>query len=87
MHGDMTGFYEVRKQGQPNRTQYRLFCVLDNANPEELERRGLPGPALAVLAGMSKPWMTTLSAADYATVRAMGDDTAGRPPDALRSRE
>jgi hypothetical protein len=74
MHGEMGGFYEVRKQGAPNRTQYRLFCLLDNAEPAELRRRGLPGPAIVVLTGMSKPWMTAFGAGDYQAVRALGDD-------------
>jgi hypothetical protein len=28
MHGDMTGWFEVRKDG-PGRRHYRLFCLLD----------------------------------------------------------
>ena len=74
MHGAMSGFYEVRKQGAPNRTLYRLFCILDNANPAGLAKRGLPGPAIVVITGMSKPWMTTFTAGDYAAVQAMGQD-------------
>ena len=72
MHGDMAGFYEVRKQGAPNRTQYRLFCLLDNSDQAGLKKRGLSGPAVAVITGMRKPWMTTFTAGDYASVRAMG---------------
>src|SRR5437762_2425983 len=58
MHGDMAGFYEVRKQGAPNRTQYRLFCLLDNADAAGLKKRGLARPAIVVITGMSKPWLT-----------------------------
>jgi hypothetical protein len=71
MHGDMGGYYEVRVQG-PQREQFRLFCLLDNGDPDELLRRGLPRPAIAVITGMRKPWMTTFSRSDYAYVRELG---------------
>lgn len=74
MHGNMAGFYEVRKQGAPARTQYRLFCLLDNSDPAGLKKRGLSRPAIAVITGMSKPWITTFTAGDYASVRALGDE-------------
>jgi hypothetical protein len=66
MHGDMTGFYEVRVSG-PGREQFRLFCLLDRDGP------GLPGPAIVVLDGRRKPWMTVLSAADYREVLELGE--------------
>lgn len=74
MHGIMTGYYEVRTQGQPNRTQYRLFCLLENSDTKGLRRRGLARPAIAVITGMSKPWMTAFSQGDYAAVRVLGED-------------
>jgi hypothetical protein len=80
MHGEMHGYFEARTQGAPNRTQYRLFCLLENGREAELRRRGLPGPAIAVITGMSKPWMTTFSAADYAPVRMYGADHLARYP-------
>lgn len=73
MHGDMGGYFEVRCQG-PGREQFRLFCILENAEPEDLLRRGLPRPAIAVITGMRKPWMTAFSARDYEHVRALGSD-------------
>ena len=79
MHGDMGGYYEVRTQG-PKREQFRLFCILENAEPKELERRGLPGPAIAVVTGMRKPWMTTFDTGDYAHVRALGDEYLATVP-------
>lgn len=79
MHGAMAGYYEVRKQG-PQRAQFRLFCLLDNADPAGLKKRGLPGPAIAVITGLSKPWMTTFTPAEYAAVRAMGNDYLGTLP-------
>lgn len=39
MHGEMTGYYEIRLTG-PGREQFRLFCLLENASDDELRRRG-----------------------------------------------
>jgi len=39
MHDPMTGWHEVRLNG-PGREQFRLFCLLEDGTPEELERRG-----------------------------------------------
>ena len=72
MHGKMIGYFEVRTQG-PKTEQFRLFCLLENANDEELRRRGLVRPAIAVITGMRKPFMTVFSDSDYAKVRALGD--------------
>ncbi len=73
MHGKMTGFFEVRKQGR-NREQFRLFCVLEDLQDEaELKRSGLPGPVIAVITGMRKPWRTAFSEADYDHVRHLAD--------------
>jgi hypothetical protein len=69
----MAGWFEVRLTG-PGREQFRLFCLLENADAAELERRGLLRPAIAVIAGMRKPWRTTFSERDYRDVRALGDD-------------
>lgn len=79
MHGEMGGYFEVRAQG-PTREQFRLFCVLERAEPKELRRRGLRRPAIAVVTGMRKAWMTTFTPADYRRVRIMGDDYLGTVP-------
>ena len=79
MHGEMGGYYEVRAQG-PHREQFRLFCVLERAEPKELRRRGLGRPAITVVAGMRKAWMTTFTRADYRHVRIMGDDYLSTVP-------
>ena len=72
MHGNMTGYFEVRKQG-PNREQFRLFCILENpADKAELERAGLARPAIVVLTGVRKAWKTVLSDAEYNHVRELG---------------
>lgn len=68
MHGEMTGWFEVRVDGPPNRTHYRLFCLLDyNATGREK-------PLLVVVDGRSKPFRTTLSASDYRSIRDLGDE-------------
>lgn len=71
MHGEMGGYYEIRLTG-PGRRQYRLFCVLDNADSAELRRRGLERPQIAVIAGMVKASGRKFSGRDYARVRALG---------------
>lgn len=73
MHDDMTGWFEVRVNG-PNRTHYRLFCRLDYDAIEESK------PLLVIIAGLSKPFRTTLSAADYAKVRELGAEYFARNP-------
>lgn len=72
MHDAMGGWYEIRLTG-PGREQFRLFCLLENATPGELARRGLQRPAIAVITGMRKPWRTTFSERDYQRVRELGD--------------
>lgn len=72
MHGTMTGYYEIRVTG-PGREQFRLFCLLENADHPELKKRGLKGPAVIVLAGMRKPWRTTFKDRDYRRIRDIGD--------------
>ena len=83
MHGRMGGFYEVRAQG-PKREQFRLFCILENGTPAELRRRGLVRPAMALITGMRKPWMTAFSEREYAAVRRMADDHRSRFPRRIR---
>jgi hypothetical protein len=79
MHGSMRGYYEVRVQG-PAREQFRLFCILENAEPDQLRRRGLNGPAIAVITGLRKRWMTTFTDADYRSVRRLGDEYRATTP-------
>jgi hypothetical protein len=73
MHGMMGGWYEVRLTG-PGREQFRLFCLLENGSGEELARRGLSRPAIAVITGMRKPWRTVFSERDYRRVRELGGE-------------
>lgn len=72
MHGKMTGYFEVRTQG-PKREQFRLFCLLESGDEQELTKRGLPRPAIAAITGMRKPFMTVFKDSDYAKVRALGN--------------
>ena len=73
MHGAMGGWYEIRLTG-PGREQFRLFCLLENGTSDEIARRGLPRPAIAVITGMRKPWRTTFSDRDYKRVRDLGTE-------------
>jgi Txe/YoeB family toxin of Txe-Axe toxin-antitoxin module len=74
MHGTMNGYYEIRITG-PGRMQHRLFCILDNADREGLERRGFDGPQIAVINGLSKKSGERFSDAEYKrAVRHLGDD-------------
>jgi hypothetical protein len=77
--GIMAGFFETRAQG-PNREQFRLFCVLENADPAELQRRGLVRPSIAVITGLRKPWMMSFTLTDYTHVRAIGHAYLGTLP-------
>lgn len=79
MHGSMGGWHEIRLTG-PSREQFRLFCLLENAEDEELLKRGLAKPAIAVIAGMRKPWRTKFSEADYRRIRRLGDEHKAHHP-------
>ncbi|MGD9960156.1 hypothetical protein [Nocardioides sp.] len=76
MKGDMTGWFELRVDG-PGRHHYRLFCLLD------YDAKGVDKPLLVVVDGRDKPFRTTLSAADYAAVRRLGDEYRSRNPRSL----
>jgi hypothetical protein len=78
MHDDMAGYYEVRVDGPPNRTHYRVFCVLERDGVKV----GLDGPSVVAIARKKKPFRTVLSKYDYAEVRRFGDEFRSR---ALRS--
>jgi len=77
MHGDMTGYYEVRVD-EGRRFHHRLFCVLerDGAHPS----LGLGAPSLILLDGRTKRFKTLLTARDYKKVRALGDEYKARKP-------
>lgn len=75
MHGEMTGYYEVRVDGR-DRRHYRLFCILERDG----ERLGLGGSSLVVITGMEKPFRSTFTARDYARVRRLGDEYRARAP-------
>jgi hypothetical protein len=74
MHGTMSGYYEIRTTGAPNRTHYRLFCLLDNGSAQQLSARGFDRPQIAVIAGMSKRNATLFTDREYKKhVRTRGD--------------
>jgi hypothetical protein len=58
----------------PGREQFRLFCILEKADPAEMGKRGLTRPAIAVITGMRKAHRTVFRERDYAAVRKLGDD-------------
>ncbi len=76
MKGEMSGWFELRIDG-PRRHHYRLFCLLD------YDAKGECKPLLVVIDGRDKPFRTTLSDADYAAVRSLGDEFRGRNPRSL----
>jgi hypothetical protein len=76
MKGEMTGWFELRVDG-PGRHHYRLFCLLD------YDANGVDKPLLVVVDGRDKPFRTTLSDADYAAVRKLGDEYGKRNPRSL----
>lgn len=76
MHGDMTGWFEVRVDG-PRRHHYRLYCLLDYDAAERAK------PMLVVITGLDKPFRTTLSEADYKDVRELGIEYRSRNPRSL----
>ncbi|WP_052466321.1 hypothetical protein [Mobilicoccus massiliensis] len=73
MKGDMRGWFEVRVDG-PKRHHYRLFCLLD------YEAKGQEKPLLVIIDGRDKPFRSTLSDADYAEVRSMGEEYLAHNP-------
>jgi Txe/YoeB family toxin of Txe-Axe toxin-antitoxin module len=75
MHGEMSGSYEVRVDG-PKRRHYRLFCLLERQGAS----LGLGGPSVVLITGKDKPFMTALSAADYAEVKDLGAEYRKRIP-------
>jgi hypothetical protein len=76
MKGDMTGWFEVRVNGA-KRHHYRLFCRLD------YDAAGREKPLLVVVEGKDKPFRTELSSAEYAAVRALGNEYLARNPRSL----
>jgi hypothetical protein len=84
MHGDMGGYYEIRVTG-PGREQFRLFCMLENADARRLAARGLRRPAIAVITGMRKKTGTLFSERDYAKVRRLGSEHIAHTPRRIAS--
>jgi hypothetical protein len=81
MHGSMNGYYEIRVSG-PGRAQFRLFCILDNAEAaEDLERLGFSDPQIAVINGMEKPVGELFSDGEYRRrVRDLGAEYRAQVP-------
>ena len=71
MHGDLTGFHEIRKKYRG--MNYRIFCRLD------AQSLGTP-PLLTLLCGRTKPDRTVFSTADYREVLQLGQDYLSSNP-------
>ena len=67
MHSPMSGWFEIRVDGKPNRTHYRVFCLLD------LEARDADKPYLVLVDGRTKAFRTVIAASEYLAVKALGD--------------
>jgi hypothetical protein len=67
MHDTMAGIYEIRVDGPPNRTHYRLFCLLDTKAQGQ-------GQLLVIIDGASKPFRTELPQKVYDRVSALRDE-------------
>ena len=76
MHDDMSGIFEVRVDG-PDRTHYRLFCVLDR------DAWGRQEPLLVVLTGLKKPFLTKFKTSQYRGVKGLRDEYFGKNPRSL----
>ncbi|SEO09711.1 hypothetical protein [Cryobacterium luteum] len=76
MHGDMTGWYEIRVDG-PRREHFRLFCLLDY---DALDKDGTPvdKPYLVIIDGRRKAFRTTLGESEYAKIQALGIEYRNR---------
>ncbi|MGI5835643.1 MAG: hypothetical protein ACOX87_04010 [Chloroflexota bacterium] len=72
MKGDMAGYYEVRTR--IGGYLYRLFCFL------ERDVEGLSCPSIVVVTGLRKKNLTAFRPADYAKVRALGEEYRRRIP-------
>jgi hypothetical protein len=80
MGGEMGGYFEAKAIGS-DRRHHRLFCLLDGSDdPKEMERRGLPNKAIAVVTGLWKPNATLFSDNVYKGVRELGDDYLAQIP-------
>jgi len=74
MHGEMAGFFEVRVDGPPKRTHYRISCLLERDG----EKVGLAGPSVVVVTRKKKAFRSVLSKEDYAQVRWVGEEFRSR---------
>jgi hypothetical protein len=80
MHGEMGGYYEVRGMG-PGHVHYRLFCILENASPADLKKRGFDRPQIVVINGLVKPNAKLFTGSEYKKhVSDLGDDYLSKLP-------
>lgn len=73
MHGDMTGWFEVRVNFN-RASHHRLFCVLDHQAKNYEER------LLVVITGRTKKHSTTLKGSEYRKIKKLGDEYFSQNP-------
>ena len=73
MHGEMTGWFEVRINSNKS-NHYRLFCVLDHEALNYEER------LLVVITGRTKRYRTTLEPSDYRKIKKLGVEYFSQNP-------
>lgn len=66
MHGDMSGYFEVRVRG--GGMNHRLFCILERGAED------LGGSSIICIDGLSKPRREAANSRDYRRVRRYGDE-------------
>jgi hypothetical protein len=78
LSGRMAHYYQAKADGfeSGQRLHYRLFCLLERPTASN----GLPGPCLIILDGMTKPYLTEFTDAEYDQIQAMGIDCLSRLP-------
>ena len=74
MHHPMTGWFEIRVDGPPNRTHYRVFCLLD-VDAQDAEK-----PYLVLVDGRTKAFRTVIPDTEYVHVKALGDHYRATQP-------
>ncbi len=85
MNGSMGGYYETRVAG-PCRQHYRLFCLLNDGNPDDLAALGFDRPQIETINGMVKPNAALFNDSEYRKhVRDLGNDYIASHPRRIAS--
>ena len=79
MHGSLGGWHEIRLTG-PSGEQFRLPCLLDNADDDELRKRGPTKPAIAGNHGHAQAVADQVLGGRLRRVRRLGDEHRANHP-------